>query len=287
MPRFVTQRSLFEVRERPSRAYSWGAFIIANILVEIPYQIFLGVIAWASLFYPVFGAHLSAEREGLLVLYCVQFFIFASTFAQMVIAGLPDAETAGSIATTLFSLMITFNGVLQTPSALPGFWVFMWRVSPLTYTVGGLAATTLHGRTVECAENELAIFDPPPGSTCGEYLAKYLEVAPGQLYNHDATSQCRYCSISNADQFLAGSDIEWGQRWRNFGIGWAYIGFNIMATIALYYLIRVNKPSASMPKKWFARLKYHAGQGANWCRSLFTGRLEETPKEKEHLGRIV
>jgi ATP-binding cassette subfamily G (WHITE) protein 2 (PDR) len=38
MPLFVTQRSLYEVRERPSKAYSWKAFLIANIVVEIPYQ---------------------------------------------------------------------------------------------------------------------------------------------------------------------------------------------------------------------------------------------------------
>ncbi|KMU76786.1 ABC transporter CDR4 [Coccidioides immitis RMSCC 3703] len=111
MPRFVTQRSLFEVRERPSRAYSWQAFLLANVMVEIPYQIFLGVIVWAALYYPVFGVHQSSERQGLFVIFSVQFFIFGSTFAQMVIAGLPDAETAGNIATTLFSLMLTFNGM--------------------------------------------------------------------------------------------------------------------------------------------------------------------------------
>ena len=35
MPRFVIQRSLYEVRERPSKAYSWIAFVTANIAVEI------------------------------------------------------------------------------------------------------------------------------------------------------------------------------------------------------------------------------------------------------------
>ncbi|KAK2736180.1 GTPase-activating protein [Myotisia sp. PD_48] len=200
MPRFVTQRSLFEVRERPSRAYSWQAFILANIVVEIPYQILLGIISWASLFYPVFGI-ISAQRTGLLVLYSTQFFIFASTFAHMVIAGLPDAETAGGIATTLFSLMLTFNGVLQTPSALPGFWIFMWRVSPLTYTVGGIAATTLHAREVRCAENEFAVFDPPQGMGCREYLARFLEAgAPGQLVNPAATN-------GSVEKFLSGLGI--------------------------------------------------------------------------------
>lgn len=134
MPRFVLQRDLYEVRERPSKAYSWAAFLIANIVVEIPYQIFLGILVWASYFYPIFtrGGIPSPERQGLILLLFTQFFVFASSFAHMLIAALPDAETAGNIATLMFSLILTFNGVFQPPDALPGFWIFMYRVSPLT-----------------------------------------------------------------------------------------------------------------------------------------------------------
>ena len=128
MPRFVTQRSLYEVRERPSKAYSWAAFLIANIVVELPYQILLGICVFASYNYAIFGIQTS-ERQGIILLFCVQFFVFTSTFAQMVIAALPDAETAGNIATLIFSLALTFNGVFQTPKALPGFWIFMCKFS--------------------------------------------------------------------------------------------------------------------------------------------------------------
>lgn len=38
MPTFVTQRSLYEVRERPSRTYSWIVFMMSNILAEIPWD---------------------------------------------------------------------------------------------------------------------------------------------------------------------------------------------------------------------------------------------------------
>ncbi|KAI1981745.1 GTPase-activating protein [Ophidiomyces ophidiicola] len=256
-----------------------------NMIVEIPYQIFLGVIVWAALYYPVFGIHQSSERQGLFVIYSVQFFIFASTFAQMVIAGLPDAQTAGSIATTLFSLMLTFNGVLQTPKALPGFWIFMWRVSPLTYIVGGLAATVLHGRVVHCARNELAIFDPPPGITCGQYLERYFSLgAPGQLYNPSAIKSCEYCSLSSGDQFLAGSEISWNQRWRNFCLGWAYIGFNVLATVVLYYVFRVSRPAGkTSPKRWLRLAKYYVQVMGNWVRSIFARRMEKTPRGKEHI----
>lgn len=81
---------------------------------------------------------------------------------------------------------------------------------------------------MHCAENELAIFNPPSGSTCQEYLAPYFQGgAPGQLYNPSATSGCEYCPLTSANQFLAANSIYPSQRWRNFGIGFSYIIFNV------------------------------------------------------------
>jgi ATP-binding cassette subfamily G (WHITE) protein 2 (PDR) len=123
MPRFILQRDLYEVRERPSKAYSWKAFLIANIIVEIPYQTILGIMVFGAYFYPIFtrGGVPSGERQGLILLLLIQFFIFASTFAHMLIAAMPDAETAGNIGTLMYSLILTFNGVFQPPQALPGY----------------------------------------------------------------------------------------------------------------------------------------------------------------------
>ncbi|KAK4949281.1 hypothetical protein LTR10_011898 [Elasticomyces elasticus] len=131
MPLFVTQRLLYEVRERPSKAYSWKAFLFANIVVEIPYQTFTAILVFACFYYPVVGVQ-SSERQGLVLLFTIEFFIYASSFAHLLIAALPDARTAGSVATALFAMTLVFNGVMQPPNALPGFWIFMFRVSPLT-----------------------------------------------------------------------------------------------------------------------------------------------------------
>jgi len=128
-PLFVTQRSLYESRERPSKAYSWVAFMFANIIVEIPYGIFAGVMAFACFYYPVVGAGQSSERQGLVLLFMIELLIYASTFAAMTIAALPNAETAAGLVSLLMLMSILFNGVLQPPSALPGFWLFMYRVS--------------------------------------------------------------------------------------------------------------------------------------------------------------
>lgn len=207
MPKFVVQRSLYEVRERPSKAYSWAAFLIANVIVEIPYQVLAGIIAWASYYYPIYGANQASHRQGLMLLFVVQFYMFTSTFASLIIAALPDAETGGTIATLMFMMALVFNGVMQAPDALPGFWIFMYRVSPLTYLIAGITATGLHGRAIECAREELSVFNPPSGMTCGDYLSSYLRVSPGRLYNPTATQGCQFCQLQNADQYLAGSNI--------------------------------------------------------------------------------
>lgn len=38
IPLFVTQRTLYEARERPSKTYSWKVFMIANIVVEVAWN---------------------------------------------------------------------------------------------------------------------------------------------------------------------------------------------------------------------------------------------------------
>ncbi|KAJ5553854.1 hypothetical protein N7513_003813 [Penicillium frequentans] len=281
MPKFVVQRSLYEVRERPSKAYSWIAFLIANVIVEIPYQVFAAVIAWACYYFPIYGANQAANRQGLMLLFLVQFYIFTSTFAAFIIAALPDAETGGTIATLLFIMTLVFNGVMQAPSALPGFWIFMYRVSPLTYLISGITANGLHGRAIKCATAELSVFNPPSGMTCGDYLDPYVSAAGGQLYNPSATSDCQYCQLSVSDQYLAASSIYYSQRWRNFGIGWAYIGFNIFGTVLMYYMFRVKHYNPTS-------LVRGIRQGGSLLCRVFKRRSGETPKGKEDKnGRLV
>jgi ABC-type multidrug transport system permease subunit len=101
---------------------------------------------------------------------------------------------------------------------------------------------------VKCSSNEFSVFDPPSGRTCGQYLAAYLSRAPGALENPDATSSCRYCSLSNADQFVAGSNIFWSEKWRNYGIVWAFIVFNAFIAVLTYWLFRVKKWKGSSLK---------------------------------------
>lgn len=242
-PLFITQRALYEVRERPSKAYSWKAFMIANIIVEIPWNILNGIFCWACFYFPVAGGGQSGEDQVLVLLYTIMLFIYAGSFAAMTIAALPDANTAGALVTLGMLLCMMFAGVIQTPDALPGFWIFMYVLSPFTYWIAGVTSTMSHGNEIVCSNVEASVFSPPSGQTCGQYLDAFLSGpigSAGRLQNPNDTVDCRYCPAQVADQSLAASGIMYSDRWRNFGIMWAFTIFNILVAVGTYYWFRVR-----------------------------------------------
>jgi ATP-binding cassette subfamily G (WHITE) protein 2 (PDR) len=122
LPHFVTQRALYEVRERPSKTYSWQVFILSNILVEIPWNTLMAVLVFVGWYYPIglrqnaVEANQVAERGALMFLFILAFLIFSSTFTHMVIAGVETAEAAGNITNLMFSLTLIFCGYVNLPS---------------------------------------------------------------------------------------------------------------------------------------------------------------------------
>lgn len=248
MPNFVIQRSLYEARERPSKAYSWKAFMTANIIIELPWNSLMALIIFTCWYYPI-GLYNNAkptdtvtERGALMFLLILTFLLFTSTFAHMVIAGIELAETGGNVASLLFSLCLMFCGVLATKEALPGFWVFMYRISPFTYLVSAMLSTGLSGTTVTCEEIEYLRFNPPSNQTCQGYMKAFIEFTQnGYLKDPQASSNCAFCPISQTDAYLRRISSEFSDAWRNFGLMWAYIAFNTVAAVFIYWLARVPK----------------------------------------------
>ena len=267
MPNFVVQRSLYEARERPAKTYSWKAFMLSNLVVEVPWMVLMAAAIFFCYYYPV-GLYHNAqytgavhERGGLFFLHVLAFLLFTSTFATMIVAPMEDAETAGNMAQLLFSLTLIFCGVLAGPSTLPGFWIFMYDVSPFRYLVGGMLATGVANAPINCASNEFARFQPPPNMTCQQYLTPYISfpvagadagrngyLEPG-TENFMAPQQCSMCPLSSTNQFLSLVSYSYGERWRDFGIMWAYIVFNVGAALGLYWLARVPKTRTWKGKK--------------------------------------
>lgn len=196
------------------------------------------------------------------------FFVYASSFGHLMIAGIETETVAGGIFNLFFILMFAFSGyVLSLPSLcslirsadtsnsiiggpddLPGFWIFMYRVNPLTYVVEGFLTTTLGNTPVQCIASEMVSFESPDGMTCGEYAGPFAQESGGYLGDSNATGVCDYCGMSESDTFLASMNMSFDNRWRNFGFIWAYCIFNVAATVLIYWLVRVPKRRAGFAK---------------------------------------
>ncbi|RAL04636.1 pleiotropic drug resistance family ABC transporter [Aspergillus ibericus CBS 121593] len=255
MPYFTTQRALYEVRERPSKAYSWKAFMLASIMVELPWNILMAVPAYFSWYYPI-GLYRNAypsdtvtERGGTMFLLVLIFMMFTSTFSSMVIAGIEHPDTGSNIAQLLFSFCLIFNGVLATPSALPRFWIFMYRVSPFTYLVSSVLSVGIAGNDVECSDIELLHIPPPAGQNCSSFLGSYVHDYQASLLDPGNTTECLVCSISTTDQYLSALSMSYSDRWRNVGILFVYVVFNAFAAVFLYWLVRVPKKKSVKEKE--------------------------------------
>lgn len=73
-------------------------------------------------------------------------------------------------------------------------------------------------------------------------MANYIDMAGGRLVNSIGNdSACSFCPMVDTNAFLSSINISWDNRWRDFGILWAYIVFNVSAATFIFWLARVPK----------------------------------------------
>ncbi|KAK3997752.1 ATP-binding cassette transporter [Cladorrhinum sp. PSN332] len=254
LPHFISQRQLYEVRERPAKTYSWLVFMLSQIVAEIPWYALCSLFMYVGFYFPV-GLHhhasaagQTAERAGLMLLLFFQFCIWVSTFTHLCVSFSETTTDAGNAANFLFVFAFFFCGVLAAPEQMPGVWTWLYRASPLSYWVSAVLSVGLANVGVECAENEFVRFSPPEGLSCQEYMQEYLGRAGGYLLDNldspaggGGQDLCGYCRVAETNVFLKGVSSEYDTRWRNFGIVWVYVLFNVVAACGLYWLARMPK----------------------------------------------
>ena len=245
VPILMYQRALYETRERPSKAFSWFAWILAQISAELPYHIALGTLGFILWFYPVgFYNNMTAtssvsERTALSWLLIVTFYMFVSTFGQMCAIAFDVGEVGTNLAFLTHMMAFSFCGVLKYPT---GFWTWMYHVSPFTWMIQSLMSATVGNSDVVCSGTELIPVVPPANLTCGEYLTGFANVSGGYITNSSATDLCHFCSMSSTNSFLTNivhADMD--KRWRNWGIFFCYVVINIIICIFLFWLARIPK----------------------------------------------
>lgn len=98
------------------------------------------------------------------------------------------------------------------------------------------------GLEIRCRSDEWAIFTPPSGQTCQQWAGDFVNVFGGYLDNGNDTSSCRYCQYSSGDDFYTPLNIDYGNRWRDVFIIFAFFGkfcrrFHASSTVCLTSVI--------------------------------------------------
>ncbi|KAL1743665.1 ABC-2 type transporter-domain-containing protein [Schizophyllum fasciatum] len=238
---FLNTRNVYEIRERPSRMYSWTALITAQIIAEIPWNILGSGIFFLCWYWTVGFAN---DRAGYTYLMLGLVFPFYYTTIGFAVAAMaPNAEIANILFSLIFSFVLTFDGVVQPFSQL-GWWRWMYRLSPYTYFIEGLLGQAAGHGNVTCSDIEYVTLSPPSGQSCNDYLTPYMSMAGGYLTNPDATSDCQFCAVKTTDQFLQQSfNIFYSNHWRDFGIMVAFTVFNVAIIFAFTWFFRIRSTS--------------------------------------------
>ncbi|KAH8118882.1 ABC-2 type transporter-domain-containing protein [Phellopilus nigrolimitatus] len=235
---FIDFRNIYEVRERPSRMYSWTSLLAAQLIAEIPWNI-LGSSLFFLCWYWTVG--FDSSRAGFTYfMFGLAFPMYYTTFGMAVAAMAPDAVIASVLFSALFSFVIAFNGVLQ-PFRQLGWWQWMYRLSPYTYLIEGILGQAIGRQQISCSSTEFVTVDPPSGQTCSAFMDPFISTGGGYVDNPDATSACKYCSARTTDEFLSTSfNIFYSHHWRNLGIVFGFAVFNVGLLFAFMYLFRIR-----------------------------------------------
>lgn len=243
----IAARELYEVRESKSNTFHWSLLMISQFLSELPFAVLFSTIFFICWYFPI-QLDNEASRCGVWWLnYCIFFQMYYVSLGLMIVYCAPDLPSANVLTGLALNFIISFCGVVQVPKLMPGFWKFMWRVSPFTYFMDNFLSILLHDRPVVCSREEFNYLQPPAGSTCGEYLEDYFANNNGYVNNPNDTSNCAVCQYKVGDEYLRTVGMSWTHRWRNIGFYCVYIGFNISAMLGLYYILRVRRLSLTSP----------------------------------------
>lgn len=231
--------SIFEARER-NGIYDYKALLSAMILVEIPCNLVLFTLIF-FVSYWTFGFASTATIAGFVYFMYLLMAIFGVGITYLMAAFFPNATMAGYAMSLVWVTLLMFSGAANPRSALNSFYKpWLYWADPLTYFFEPTVATVLHGVEVQCTPDELAVFDPPRGQTCHQYLTRYLDTNAGYLTNPTSTHDCSYCPYSVGDDFAQTLHFFYGDRWRDWAVFLGFCLTNLGLVFFVTWITRVK-----------------------------------------------
>ncbi|KAJ5376069.1 hypothetical protein N7509_012955 [Penicillium cosmopolitanum] len=232
-PLFIDRRDIFEAREKKSKMYHWAPFVTGLIVSEFPYLLVCALLYYVC-WYFTSGLPTSAEHAGSVFFVAVMYECLYTAIGQMIAAYTPNAVFASLVNPLVITTLVSFCGVMIPYSQIVAFWRYwMYYLDPFNYLMSSLLVFTAWDKPVHCKPEELAVFDPAPNQTCGEYLNAYQRgMGMGtNLLNPDDTLGCRVCQYTTGGDYLRTLNLK--QEY----YGWRNAGIVVVFVVGIYGLV--------------------------------------------------
>jgi ATP-binding cassette subfamily G (WHITE) protein 2 (SNQ2) len=219
-PLFISNRDIFESREKKSKTYHWLAFITAQLISEIPALIVCATLFFAC-WYFTSGLPVKASTSGQVYLQMIFYEFLYTSLGQAIAAYSPNAYFAALANPVIVgAALINFCGVVVPYSQIQVFWRYwMYYLDPFTYLIGGLLEPVVWDVQVHCKQDELTTIPLPSGETCGSYMAEFLGSNVGYIVDPNNSTSCEYCQYTTGADYLRTMNInEKYYGWRDVGI---------------------------------------------------------------------
>ncbi|CAI9628867.1 abc transporter [Alternaria burnsii] len=234
-PLFIDRRDIYETREKKSKMYSWIAFVTGLVVSEIPYLIICAILYYLCFYYTA-GLPTDSNKAGAVFFVMLVYQFIYTGIGQFVAAYAPNAVFASLVNPLIIGVLVSFCGVLVPYAQIQEFWRYwIYYLNPFNYLMGALLVFADWEWDVNCSESEFAMFDPPSGQTCSDYLQAWM-AGPGSrtnLVNPDATSDCRVC------QYTKGSDYLYTVNLNDYYYGWRNAAICVIFALSSYALVYV------------------------------------------------
>ncbi|PNH50444.1 hypothetical protein VD0003_g6719 [Verticillium dahliae] len=231
-PLFLRNRDIFETREKKSKTYHWFAFIMAQLISEIPLLILCGTLYFACWYFTA-GFPVEASISGQVYLEMILYEFLYTSIAQAIAAYSPN-EYFAALANPLIvgTALINFCGVVVPYARIQAFWRYwLYYLNPFTYLMGALLQPVIWDVEVECKASELTHIDLPQNTTCGEYMDEFLAINAGYVTDITNETSCAYCPYSTGADYLRTMNIN-GKYY-----GWRDVGITALFCISSYGLV--------------------------------------------------
>ncbi|KFA71533.1 hypothetical protein S40288_06824 [Stachybotrys chartarum IBT 40288] len=230
-PLFIDRRDIYEAREKKSKLYHWAPFVTGLIVSEFPYLLLCALLYYVCWYFAA-GLPLSPDHAGSVFFVVVMYEFLYTGIGQMIAAYTPNAVFASLVNPLVITTLVSFCGVMVPYSQIEPFWRYwMYYIDPFNYLMSSMLVFTTWDKPVHCKDNELAVFDPPSNTTCGDYLSTYQQGIgfATNLLNPDDTALCR----------------EW-YGWRNAGIVVVFVlGFYGLVFLMMKLRTKATKKAES------------------------------------------